>query len=107
MSREYTVNGKKYCFNSRNETFGYKSYGAIIVQDEDDIEKVKDIIRQMDIDEYMHYMPEGLIIPYAEQIRAQYTGKLDINLIDLTLICLDQGIWVTTINGTFNRWDDF
>lgn len=102
--REYTVNGKKYCFNSNIEAFDRKGYGAIIVQSEEDIERVENIIKQMDEDEYEHYFNEEMIMTYHPGIEAKYNGKFELNVIDLALICLDQGIFVSIINGSFNRW---
>lgn len=102
--REYEVNGKRYCFNSPYETFDRKGYGAILVQKEEDIEKVKDIIRQMDEDEYENYFNEKMIMVYNKNIEAEYNGKFELNVIDLALICIDQGIFISIINGSFNRW---
>lgn len=102
--REYEVNGKRYCFNSPYEIFDRKGYGAILVQKEEDIEKVKDIIRQMDEDEYEHYFNEKMIMVYNKDIEAEYNGKFELNVIDLALICIDQGIFISIINGSFNRW---
>jgi hypothetical protein len=91
-------------------TFPRKTYGCIFVEKEEDIPKVKEIIRKMDEYEYT-YLPEGLIKVFTPDIRnfstgilndnpkdhlwldTNYTGKFDsLNLNELQIRCWTDGI---------------
>lgn len=87
-------------------TFPRKTYGRIFVEKEEDIPKVKEIIRKMDEYEYT-YLPEGLIKVFNPDIRtfpndnpkdhlwldSYYTGKFDsLNLNELQVRCWADGI---------------
>lgn len=90
---------------SYNE-FPRKGYGRIFVEKEDDIEKVKDIIKKMDDFEY-DYLPEELITVFKPNIKTfpkeepkghlwldmKYTHKFDsLNLNELQFRCWASGI---------------
>lgn len=88
-------------------TFPRKGYGNIFVEKEEDIPKVKEIIRKMDEYEY-DYLPEGLIKVFEPEIRifndpvepkrylwlsTKYTHKFDsLNLNELQVRCWAAGI---------------
>lgn len=75
-------------------TLSHKSYGAIYVKNEEDIEKVKDIIKEMSEFEY-EYLPEGIIKPFSEYPSVCYTHKFsDLDTDDLTAICWSKGIMI-------------
>lgn len=84
--------------------FSRKGYGRIFVEKEEDINKVKDIIKE--IDEYeFSYLPDGFIAVFNENnMHAVYTHKfcdLDIQL--LCRVCWERGIhmfpWYGSIDG--------
>lgn len=89
-------------------TFPRKAYGRIFVEKEEDIQKVKDIIRKMDEFEY-GYLPTDLITVFSPNIRRfpdhdpkdhlwldmAYTHKFDtLNLNELQFRCWAAGIKV-------------
>ena len=86
-----------------SNTFLRKAYGRIFVEKEEDIKKVKDIIRKMDEFEY-GYLTEDLITVFSPNIRRfsekdhlwldmAYTHKFDtLNLNELQFRCWSAGI---------------
>jgi hypothetical protein len=75
-------------------TLSRKSYGAIYVNDKNDIARVKEIIKEMDEFEYS-YLPNDLIKPFSEYPNVCYTHKFDALDTDaLTAICWDRGIFI-------------
>lgn len=90
--------------NGAKMTFDRKGYGRIFVEKEYDIQKVKDIIKEMDKYEF-DYLPDELITVFSEKnMKAVYTHKfcdLDIQL--LTRICWERGVkmfaWYGLVNG--------
>lgn len=87
-------------------TFTRKGYGRIFVEKEEDIPKVKEIIRKMDDYEYT-YLPEDLITVFDPNIKSfpkedpkdhlwldmTYTHKFDsLNLNELQFRCWAAGI---------------
>ena len=89
-------------------TFGRKDYGRIFVQKEEDIQKVKDIIKEMDEFEY-EYLPEKLIAVFSpENMEAVYTHKFDaLDTNELTRKCWERGIYMFCWFGKMNPLDDF
>lgn len=75
--------------------FERKGYGRIFVQKEEDIQKVKDIIKEMDEFEY-EYLPENLIAVFSpENMDAVYTHKFDdLDTNELTRKCWERGIYM-------------
>ena len=72
----------------------HKSYGAIYVNDPKDIEKVKEVIKEMDEFEF-DYLPSELIKPFAEYPDVCYTHKFsDLDTDDLTAKCWTKGIMI-------------
>lgn len=75
-------------------TFGFprKGKGRIYVRKEADIQKVKDIIREMDENEY-DYLPDDLITTADQYPRLVYVGKFDELPIEaLTAKCWADGV---------------
>lgn len=85
-------------------TFRIKGYGRIYVENEADIEQVKNFIKE--IDEYeFGYLPDNLIAPFSEYPDVVYTGKFnDLNLELLTAKCWKNGIKIWCLN---NGYDDY
>lgn len=84
-------------------TFPRKAYGIIFVENEEDVEKVKEIIRRMDEFEY-EYLPTDFIQPFSAKtttigsheeyvLRMKYTHKFDsLDLNELQYRCWAAGI---------------
>lgn len=81
-------------------TFSRKNYGRILVREEEHIQKVKDIIKEMDEFEY-DYMPDDLITVFKQNdVSTVYTQKFDsLDLNELQLRCWEQDIPIMIING--------
>lgn len=81
-------------------TFSRKDYGRILVQKEEDIEKVKDIIKEMDEFEY-EYMPKDFIGVFEkDNIETVYTGKFDdLDLMELQIRCWEKNIPIMILDG--------
>ena len=81
-------------------TFDRKDYGRILVQKEEDIDKVKEIIKEMDEFEY-GYMPQDLIGVFERgNIETVYTGKFDaLDLMELQIRCWEQNIPIMILDG--------
>ena len=70
----------------------HKGYGRIYVEKKEDIQKVKDIIKDMDEFEY-NYIPKDLITVFDGEKQMTYTGKFDdLDISDLIIKCWNQGI---------------
>lgn len=75
-------------------TLSHKSYGAIYVNNPNYIDKVKQVIKEMDEFEF-GYLPEELIKPFQEYPNVSYTGKFsDLDMDDLTARCWAKGIMI-------------
>ena len=75
-------------------TFDAKTYGAIYVYDPENIQKVKDVIRDMDDLEF-EYLPDELIKPFSDYPNVSYTYKFDdLDLDALTAKCWSKGILI-------------
>lgn len=84
---------------NKMNTLSHKNYGAIYVNDPEDIEKVKGIIKEMDEFEY-GYLPKDLIKPFSEYPDVCYTQKFsDLDMDDLTAICWSRGIMIWVFNA--------
>jgi hypothetical protein len=55
----------------------YKGYARVFVKTEDDSRKLKSIIKKIDLYEYEHYYPAGLIATLDQYPDTVYTGKFD------------------------------
>lgn len=69
----------------------YKGYGRIYVQTENDIEKVKKIIKDNDEYEFETYYPHDLITSLKNYPNVVYIGKFEL-LFDLTEECKKMNI---------------
>lgn len=75
-------------------TLSRKSYGAIYVNNIEDIEKVKNIIKEISEFEF-EYLPNELIKPFSEYPNVSFTHKFcDLDIDDLTAICWSRGIFI-------------
>lgn len=83
-------------------SFTRKGYGRIFVDKEENIEFVKNMIRE--IDEYeFDYLPDNFIAPFSEYPTLGYVHKfddIDINL--LTAKCFKEGVYVFCCDNGMN-----
>ena len=99
--------------------FPRKGYGRIFVEKEEDIEKVKDIIRKMDEFEF-EYLPNELIAVFDSNIKTfpqenpkdhlwldmKYTHKFDsLNLNELQFRCWAEGIKIFCCIGGLQEYE--
>ena len=76
-----------------------KGYGRIYVYDPEHLDRVKEIARQLDPDEWSGYRREALFGVYeGGDVVLKYTGKYEINLDALTLLCAREGIPIWCIS---------
>jgi len=81
-----------------------KGYGRIYVKDEKHIERVKQIIKEMDQFEY-EYLPEDLITTLDQYPKTAYTYKFDnINIDMLTYKCIKEDIIILCIDNSKNEF---
>lgn len=81
-------------YGDGKSTMPRKGYGRIFVEKEEDIEKVKEVIQEMDDYEY-NYLPEKLIAVFEGKKEVIYTHKFcDLDLNDLMINCWNKGIKV-------------
>ena len=74
--------------------FRTKGYGRIYVAKEEDVQRVKDIIKEMDPFEF-EYLPDNLIALFSEYPVVVFVHKFDdLDLDALTATCWDRGIFV-------------
>jgi hypothetical protein len=73
--------------------FDYKGKGRIFTDSEENVSKIREIIRGIDEDEYEYYLPADLVAVYQGQIETVYTGKFDsFELSGLLERCRQEGI---------------
>jgi hypothetical protein len=76
-----------------------KGYGRIYVQKEEDIERVKQFIADIDASE-LNYLPKDLITTSDKYPELVYTGKFcDIDLEQLSTLCFSAGIMILFVNA--------
>jgi len=79
--------------------FPHKGYGRIYVEKEEDIQKVKDIIKEMDEFEF-EYIPKDLIAVFKDKIVTTHTHKFsDLDISVLMGKCWQQGIKMFCVDG--------
>ena len=73
-------------------TMPHKSYGRIFVEKEEDIEKVKQIVKETSEFEFS-YLPKDLITVFTGKKEVTYTHKFDdLDVNDLIIECWKRGI---------------
>jgi len=85
-------------------TFTRKGYGRIYVYNPDDVQKVSDIIKEVDSFEW-DYLPNGFIAPFSEYPSLAYTHKFcDLDIDSLTALCWSRGVIIWCFD---NGHDEF
>lgn len=82
--------------------FYTKSYGRIFVDKQENIERVKEIIKEMDDFEYT-YLPDDLITVFdSNTFDTTYTHKFDsLDLGELMNRCWKEGIHIFCVTGAY------
>jgi hypothetical protein len=78
--------------------FVKKSYGRIFVRSTDEIERVSQIIKQLDEFEW-GYLPDHFIAVWPGKIEVTYGHKFEIDIDQLTEACWNAGIHVFCVTG--------
>src|SRR4051812_45031150 len=92
---------------SQKNTLTYKGYGRIYVETEADIQKVKDVIKELDPFEF-DYLPADLIVPFSEYPKVTYVHKFnDFCMNRLQAVCWKRGIHVFVCdNFQYDKMED-
>lgn len=87
-------------------TFNRKGYGRIYVESEDQIQAVREAIRQMDEFEFS-YLPSNLVTTFSEYPEVVYTHKFDsLDLDHLAAKLWMQGVKTLIVEG-ISQFDGF
>lgn len=97
-------------------TFCRKGWGRIFVEKEEDIQKVKDVMKEIDSYEFEGYYPTGnhlggngeLIAVFNEEnLHAIYTHKFDsMDMTKVLVECWKRGIKCFMIDGRITGYED-
>lgn len=95
-------------FNNRCMKFPHKNYGRIFVEYEEDIQKLKEIIKEMDAFEYS-YLPDDLITVFADKnMYSVYTHKFDdMNMTEVMYRAWSKGIKCFCVFGYITGYENF
>jgi hypothetical protein len=81
-----------------------KGYGRIYVDAVENIERVKEVIQEVDEYEFT-YMPKDLIAVYTEYPKVVYTHKFcDMDMDKLTALCWKRGIKIWVFDSGHNEY---
>ena len=86
--------------------FPYKGYGRIFVEKEEDIDKIKEIIKEIDDYEY-DYMPDDLITVFSEEnYHSKFVHKFnDMDMGKVLKVAWERGIKCFVVFGKTNKFD--
>jgi hypothetical protein len=85
-------------------TFTHKGYGRIYVETAEDVQKVHDVIKEIDDFEYS-YMPSTLVAPFSEYQAVVYLHKFsDMDIDALVATCWARGIKIWAFDSGFNQY---
>ena len=88
--------------------FPHKGHGRFFVEKEEDIFKIKEIIREMDEFEYA-YLPSDLIAVFSdENMHSVYTHKFDdMNMTEVMYRAWSKGIKCFCVFGKITGYEDY
>ena len=99
-----------------NMKFSRKYYGRLFVEKEEDIEKVKEVMKEINPYEFENYYPTGnhvggqgeLIAVFNEDnLKSIYTHKFDdMDMGQVMIECWTRGIKCFMIDGKINQFDE-
>lgn len=86
--------------------FTRKGYGRIFVEKQEDIQKIKDIIKEIDDYEY-GYLPDDLITVFTkENYESTYVHKFcDLDMWEVLKVAWERGIHCFVVFGKINQFD--
>lgn len=98
-------------------TFSRKGYGRIFVEKEEDVQKVEDIMKEIDEYEFNGYYPTGnymggnnerLVTVFSEEnYKSVYVGKFDeMDISKVLKKAWEQGIHCFAVFGKCNQFDN-
>ena len=98
-------------------TFNRKGYGRIFVEKEEDVQKVEDIMKEIDEYEFNGYYPTGnymggnnerLVTVFSEEnYKSVYVGKFDeMDISKVLKKAWEQGIHCFAVFGKCNQFDN-
>ena len=87
--------------------YSRKGYGRFFVEKEEDIEKIKQIIQELDEYEF-EYLPENLITVFdPENYESVYTHKFcDLDMGRVLKVAWERGIHCFAVFGKINQYDE-
>ena len=84
-----------------------KGNGRIFVQNEEDIQKVIDVLKEIDETEYKDYFPKDFIAVFKEDRNyLVYSGKFDVDVDDLILRCQKKDVYIVVVSCNEYQYDD-
>jgi hypothetical protein len=97
----------EFSYMNYDMKFPHKGYGRLFVEKEEDIAKIKEIIKDIDEFEYS-YLPEKLIAVFSdENMRSVYTHKFsDLNMTEVMYRAWSKGIKCFCVFGKITGWED-
>lgn len=98
----------EFCDMNYGMKFPHKGYGRIFVEKAEDIQKLKEIIKEMDDFEYS-YLPDDLITVFCdENMRSKYTHKFDdMNMAEVMYRAWSNGIKCFCVFGKITGYEDY
>jgi hypothetical protein len=75
-----------------------KTYGRIYVAKPEDVQVVKDTIKEVDGFEY-EYMPEDVVAVFGTDDELVYLHKFEIDANALAKACMEKGVWIWIVDG--------
>ena len=89
-------------------TFERKGFGRIFVETEEDVEKLKEIIKEIDPYEANHYLPEDLITTFSDDnFESVYTHKFcDMNMVKVLHKAWTRGINCFCVFGKISGFEE-
>lgn len=102
-------------FDGRLNRLERKYYGRIFVEREEDIEVVKDIMREIDEEEFEYYYPSGkyagaegeLITVFNEEnLRSVYSGKFEMDLAEVCIRAWRRGVKCFYVSGKITGFEE-
>ena len=89
-------------------TFDRKGYGRIFVETEEDVQRLKDIINEIDPYEGNHYLPDDLIAVFSDDnFESVYTHKFcDMNMTKVLYKAWSAGIKCFCVFGKISGYEE-
>lgn len=100
-------------FDSRLNQLEREHYGRIFVEKEEDIAVVKEVMREIDEDEFEHYYPNGVtpqdefIAVFSEEnLHSVYGGKFEMDLAEVCIRAWKRGVKCFYVSGIITGFEE-